>query len=287
MIPLRQPDTAAAHPPLLAIGQGAGAAGGRPADLGLAGDRRISGGGASRPCGRPTGRHGRWRGRSAARCTAALPPCAPSCPWTSPPASIRRASCWRRSRATSTGSSRIWADCRRLAGSRAVPVRPVHHRRRDVRAGLLALRHLCRAADRAGAGLCRADDGPAGDAGMGSARPCRADAAESRCRRACRPEPDRATPADPSGSRRHRRRCQPGAGTGVGRAGAPEPEPAPEPAPVRPAQAEPPPVAVAPPPPVASPTAPGEPPAELRRGPRPIPSTIMVKPIGDGTRRRR
>ena len=28
-------------------------------------------------------------------------------------------------------------------------------------------------------------------------------------------------------------------------------------------------------------------PDELRRGPRPIPSTIMVKPIGDGTRRRR
>ena len=69
---------------------------------------------------------------------------------------------------------------------------------------------------------------------------------------------------------------------------APEPKPAlePEPAPT-PAQAEPPPVVVAPPPPIAIPAVPGGPPAELRRGPRPIPSTIMVKPIGDGTRRRR
>jgi glutathione S-transferase len=40
--------------------------------------------------------------------------------------------------------------------------------------------------------------------------------------------------------------------------------------------------------PAFAPAAPAvEPPLELRRAPRPIPSTIMVKPIGDGTRRRR
>ena len=66
----------------------------------------------------------------------------------------------------------------------------------------------------------------------------------------------------------------------------PEPEPSPEPSPP-PVQAAPVAVVMAPPPPVPLPTAPGEPPAELRRAPRPIPSTIMVKPIGDGTRRRR
>ena len=59
------------------------------------------------------------------------------------------------------------------AGPRAVPVRPVHHRRCHVRAGLLALRDLCRAAAGSGAGLCRAHDGPAGDAwnGVGSPMP--------------------------------------------------------------------------------------------------------------------
>lgn len=71
----------------------------------------------------------------------------------------------------------------------------------------------------------------------------------------------------------------------------PEPEPEPllvsEPVP-DPVQAVPVPKPETPPPaPLPMPTAPGEPPAELRRSPRPIPSTIMVKPIGDGTRRRR
>jgi glutathione S-transferase len=75
----------------------------------------------------------------------------------------------------------------------------------------------------------------------------------------------------------------------------PEPEPAAEPEPLAAPEPEPEPEPVAPapgpelppPPAPAMPTAPGEPPAELRRNPRPIPSTIMVKPIGDGTRRRR
>ena len=66
---------------------------GEPADLGFAGDRRIPGRAASRPCGRPIRARGRSPGRSAPRCTAALRPCAPSCPWISPPASGRRASC--------------------------------------------------------------------------------------------------------------------------------------------------------------------------------------------------
>jgi glutathione S-transferase len=68
----------------------------------------------------------------------------------------------------------------------------------------------------------------------------------------------------------------------------PPPPPKPEPAPIR-ARTEPapqPPPAPMLPPPRSEPT-PGEPPAELRHMPRPIPSTIMVKPIGDGTRRRR
>jgi glutathione S-transferase len=54
-----------------------------------------------------------------------------------------------------------------------------------------------------------------------------------------------------------------------------------------PVQPEPPPIAAAPPPPPPVQGVPSEPPAELRRVARPIPSTIMVKPIGDGTRRRR
>ena len=67
------------------------------------------------------------------------------------------------------------------------------------------------------------------------------------------------------------------------------PEPKPEPPAARPPPPEPPPMA-APPPPPPLPPIPlelEEPSAELRRSPRPIPSTIMVKPIGDGTRRRR
>jgi glutathione S-transferase len=72
---------------------------------------------------------------------------------------------------------------------------------------------------------------------------------------------------------------------------APEPELViePEPEPIVPlAAAEPP-----PPPPPQPPARPipepaiAEPPAELRRAARPIPSTLMVKPIGGGTRRRR
>ena len=61
--------------------------------------------------------------------------------------------------------------------------------------------------------------------------------------------------------------------------------PEPEPEPLRP-----PPEPPAPPPPALPPrVAPAqvEPPSELRHVPRAIPSTIMVKPIGDGTRRRR
>ena len=69
---------------------------------------------------------------------------------------------------------------------------------------------------------------------------------------------------------------------------APDPEPMAEPEPaLAPVQTEPAPIGGAPLPPAFVPSAPGEPPAELRRFPRPIPSTIMVKPIGDGTRRRR
>ena len=79
----------------------------------------------------------------------------------------------------------------------------------------------------------------------------------------------------------------------------PEPEPPPPAALPEPPVAKPPPPAPTPsaPPPMAARPAPPplppipleleEPPAELRRSPRPIPSTIMVKPIGDGTRRRR
>ena len=73
-----------------------------------------------------------------------------------------------------------------------------------------------------------------------------------------------------------------------------EPRPAapPPPPPRAVTPAEPPPTRVEPRP--AEPERPYTPPPyaeqapdELRRGPRPIPSTIMVKPIGDGTRRRR
>ena len=64
----------------------------------------------------------------------------------------------------------------------------------------------------------------------------------------------------------------------------------PAPEPILP-RAEPPSPAAPPPPPMVPATrvAPtqSEPPAELRHVPRAIPSTIMVKPIGDGTRRRR
>ena len=66
------------------------------------------------------------------------------------------------------------------------------------------------------------------------------------------------------------------------------PEPKPEPPAARPPPPEPPPMAAPPPPPLPPiPLELEEPSAELRRSPRPIPSTIMVKPIGDGTRRRR
>jgi glutathione S-transferase len=69
----------------------------------------------------------------------------------------------------------------------------------------------------------------------------------------------------------------------------PPPPPAPEPVALPEPDPAPTPVMTAPPipfwpPPAALPT---QPPAELRRSPRPIPSTVMVKPIGDGTRRRR
>ncbi|MFL5337133.1 MAG: glutathione S-transferase family protein [Geminicoccaceae bacterium] len=66
-------------------------------------------------------------------------------------------------------------------------------------------------------------------------------------------------------------------------------EPAPQPASVAPEPEPPPVVAPQPAPPTWAPmpVEVAEPPAELRRAPRPIPSTIMVKPIGDGTRRRR
>ena len=72
-------------------------------------------------------------------------------------------------------------------------------------------------------------------------------------------------------------------------------EPPPAPPPVTPAPRLPEPRPILPPMPSPSPLpAPSpplaatiEPPAELRRIPRPIPSTVMVKPIGDGTRRRR
>ena len=59
--------------------------------------------------------------------------------------------------------------------------------------------------------------------------------------------------------------------------------PEPRPQPVAPLPRPPAPLPVAP----AYLEVPVEPPAELRRAPRPIPSTVMVKPIGDGTRRRR
>jgi glutathione S-transferase len=74
------------------------------------------------------------------------------------------------------------------------------------------------------------------------------------------------------------------------------PAPVPEPARAVPAPLRVPPAPPRPTPPPAAPQreasafAPApvvEPPPELRRAPRPIPSTIMVKPIGDGTRRRR
>jgi glutathione S-transferase len=80
---------------------------------------------------------------------------------------------------------------------------------------------------------------------------------------------------------------------------APAPLPRPEPPPTRaepiPTRVEPPPTRVEPVPTRAQPmptrvepmAVPSEAPAELRHIPRPIPSTIMVKPIGDGTRRRR
>ncbi len=61
-------------------------------------------------------------------------------------------------------------------------------------------------------------------------------------------------------------------------------------APTRHQVMEPPPTRVAPAQPEARPTPPPhseQTPDELRRGPRAIPSTIMIKPIGDGTRRRR
>jgi glutathione S-transferase len=66
-------------------------------------------------------------------------------------------------------------------------------------------------------------------------------------------------------------------------------DPAPRPTAVAPEPEPPPVVAPQPAPPAWAPmpVEVGEPPAELRRAPRPIPSTIMVKPIGDGTRRRR
>ena len=170
VIPLRQPDTAPPHPPPLAFGQGAGPARGRPAHLGLAGDRRISGGAASQPLA------GRAGGTGAGACgvlrdaqrlcrPAHLPAHGLHCP-------LRAAG-----QAAGVGRGRHRPDRRHLGRvparrrCRAVPVRPVHHRRRDVRAGLLALRHLCRAADRTGARLCRAHDGPAGDAGMGPRSP--------------------------------------------------------------------------------------------------------------------
>ncbi len=76
----------------------------------------------------------------------------------------------------------------------------------------------------------------------------------------------------------------------------PTPEPAPPPPPPLPERIAPPEPEAAPAPVMATPPIPlwpppaamqTEPPAELRRAPRPIPSTVMVKPIGDGTRRRR
>ena len=86
--------------------------------------------------------------------------------------------------------SAIWADCRPAGRSRVRSCSGLHHRRRDVRARLLALHDLRRAARPRVAGLCRADDGPAGDAGMGPARRSRttarrADAEEP----AAEPEP--------------------------------------------------------------------------------------------------
>ena len=114
VIPLRQPDTAAAHPTLLAIGQGAGAARGRACGSGT---RWRSPNiwrsehpdlVAGRPGGAGAGACGQLRDAQRLRRPAHLP-----AHGLHRPLRARRASCWRRSRATSTGSSRIWAECRR------------------------------------------------------------------------------------------------------------------------------------------------------------------------------
>ena len=115
VIPLRQPDTAlhirryspSGKVPVLLVG---------PAHLGLAGDRRISGGGASQPLAGRSGGTGTGA-RYAARCTAAFPPCAPSCPWTSLPASSHRAALLASVEGDIDRIVTIWADCRRAAGA--------------------------------------------------------------------------------------------------------------------------------------------------------------------------
>ena len=181
------------------------------------------------------------------------PPCAPSCRWTSPPASTRPGGCWRRSSATSSGSSAIWTDCRRAATESgpflfgtftiadamfapvcsrfttyAVPLSSAAQAYVGQMMGLPAMREWGR--------LAQAELTAGGPVA-------------TRPRTASTPPPRGPVAAAPT----------------------PVPEDRPAP-PVPPEKTEPEPLAAE---------------DELRRGPRPIPSTIMVKPIGDGTRRRR
>ena len=70
----------------------------------------------------------------------------------------------------------LWRDCRQRFGARwGFPLRLVHYRRCDVRAGGQPLPHLQAAARRRGRGLCARDDGLAGLSGMARRRAQRAD----------------------------------------------------------------------------------------------------------------
>ena len=149
-------------------------------------------------CGPPIRPRAPWRARLPRRCTAASPPCGPSCRWTSPPASARPASCSPRSSGHRAGGRDLDRVPARYGRGGAVPVRRVQHRRRHVRAGLLALHDLRGAARPGRERVCRAGDGLAGDAGMGAASRRRglgrAAAEAGTAARRCEPPAPRAPP---------------------------------------------------------------------------------------------
>ena len=190
------------------------------------------------------------------------------------------------------GSLAIWAECRRrMRRGRAVPVRRVHHRRRHVRTGLLALHDLRRTArpsrrrpmSRTMMGLPAMLEWARGAAAEAATPAIAAPASQPRRGRAGRPPSACPTPAPRRRRSRRRRAPEPP------KRGRAEPELAvvrraasrrrqpPEPEPRRRRQQPPPRVAPAPGRAARS--------CAMRRAP--IPSTVMVKPIGDGTRRRR